>query len=111
MIYVDNNSEYVIFPNLMNLEVNRIKGIVTNNVTNQSVIGYGSNSSDNELYIKVNFAEGWLEQFPDNEYTVELFAIIDNEDQPIGQFLVQKGINTTVKRDVFENDVTYIQFD
>ena len=54
MIYVNNDTEYVIFPNIMDLEVERIKATITNNVTNQTVIGVGSNSSENTLYLKIN---------------------------------------------------------
>lgn len=90
MIYLDNDSEYIIIPNLMGLDVRRAKGLVTNNVTNEKVIGYGTNSSDNPLYMKFVFAEGWLNQFPDNEYTVSIEAYNDitEEWEFIGKYLV-----------------------
>lgn len=113
MIYLDNNSENIIFPNNMGLEVKRARGLVTNNVTNEKLFGYGVNSSVNPLYLNFVFAEGWLQQFPDNEYTVELEAYdtINDEWIFIGKYLVQKGIKTTKDSSVFEDEVNYIQFE
>lgn len=113
MIYVNNDTEYVIFPNIMDLEVERIKATITNNVTNQTVIGVGSNSSENTLYLKINIQAQWLEQFPDNEYTVKLESY-DKELEEwifIGNYLVQKGIASVTNSSIFEDEVNYIQFD
>lgn len=97
----------------MGLDVRRVKGLVTNNVTNAKTTGYGTNSSDNQLYLKFVFAQGWLEQFPDNEYTVEIQAYNQetNEWIFIGEYIVQKGIQTHKDTSVFEDEVNYIQFD
>ena len=113
MIYVNNDTEYVIFPNIMDLEVGRIRATVTNNVTNQTAIGIGSNSSENPLYLKINIQAEWLNQFPNNEYTVKL-ECYDKELEEwifIGNYLVQKGIESVKNSSVFEDDVNYIQFD
>lgn len=111
MIYLDNDSEYIIFPNLLGLDIHSVKGIIRNNVTNYTDTGYGTNSSSNPNYLKFVFQEGWLQYFPDNEYTVDLYALIEEEWIFIGKYLVQKGISTVKNSSVFENNTTYVQFE
>ncbi len=111
MIYVNNDSEYVIFPNVHLLEVHRVRAKIVNNVTNTEVIGFGSNSSTNGFFLKFVFQSGWLEQFPDNEYTVYLEIPDDNDGYiSIGSYLVSKGIVEKQEKTYYEKDTEYIQY-
>lgn len=112
MIYVNNDTESITIPNLLGIDVRRVRGTVINNVTNDTVIGYGTNSSENPAYLTFVFQVGWLNQFPNNEYTVSIDAYDTlNEDWIfIGKFLVQKGI-ADASISSFESNQEYISFE
>ena len=52
MIYLDNN--YIILPNLLNIDSSSYRLVLRNNVTNEKVTLDASNISDNELYYTFN---------------------------------------------------------
>ena len=104
MIYLKN--ENIIIPNICGIYSDEYTLVLKNNVTNEEFEFTVKNESENNFYYSFKVDTSNL---PDNEYTITLSTVIDEETVSLGIYLAQKGINKAQKTS-FNSDTEYIQF-